>query len=142
MKILLQVGLLVLCLSITGCETPPPNQESKTVPPEPIPVPVLPEMLTPPMPPVPEIPPTLTAPPTNIPAATMPTNPAVITPAAPAAPWMGLQLFIQSDEAVNALATSLPQLASNGVNAIIIEVGYHFAFKTHPELRRGKLITR
>ena len=51
-------------------------------------------------------------------------------------------MFIQNDEAVNALAKALPQLASNGVNAVIMEVGYHFDFRSHPELRRGKVITR
>ena len=56
--------------------------------------------------------------------------------------WLGLQLFIQSDEAVNALAAAMPKLASLGVNAIIVETGYRFDFKSHPELRRGKVVTR
>ncbi len=60
----------------------------------------------------------------------------------PAPAWLGLQLFIQSDEAVNALAKVMPKLAGIGVNAIIVETGYHFDFKSHPELKRGKLITR
>jgi len=137
MKTLYQVGLLVLGLSLTGCETSQPNQEPKPVPPESIPLPVLPMLVTPPVQPEATVPPTVPTPPV-LPLASVEgqTNRPV------AAPWLGVQLFVQSDEAVTALATAMPLLASNGVNAIIVEVGYHFNFKSHPELRRGKLITR
>ncbi len=36
----------------------------------------------------------------------------------------------------------MPRLSQMGVNVLIIEVGYHFDFKSHPELRRGNFITR
>ncbi len=73
---------------------------------------------------------------TNIPPG--PTNPAPVIPPA----WLGVQLFIQSDADVNALAASLPKLAALGVNAVIVEVGYSFDFKSHPKLRRGKGVSR
>jgi hypothetical protein len=131
MKIRFQVGLLVLVLSLTGCETAQPDAEAAIAPPEiPAEQPDQPAPL-----PIPEPVVTTNAP--VEPVVVINTNPPPVAPA-----WLGVQLFIQSDEAVNALATAMPQLASNGVNAIIIEVGYHFDFKSHPELRRGKVITR
>jgi hypothetical protein len=137
MKIWSQLVLVALLGCLTGCVSPEPDKEPKAVPPEPIPLPVLPTLLTPPVLPAPSNSPVLPSPPIPpLPSVAVQTNPVVT------APWLGLQLFIQSDEAVNALATALPQLASNGVNSVIVEVGYHFAFKSHPELRRGKLITR
>ena len=56
--------------------------------------------------------------------------------------WLGVQLFIQTDADVNALAKSMPKLATLGVNAIIVEIGYSFDFKSHPELKRGKGVSR
>ena len=40
-----------------------------------------------------------------------------------------------NDEAVSDVATLLPGLAKLGVNALILEVNYHFEFKRHPNLR-------
>jgi hypothetical protein len=78
---------------------------------------------------------------------TDPTNAPVMAPAAPASPtnmlaWLGVQLFILTDTEANALATAMPKIAALGVNSIIVEVGYSFDFKSHPELRRGKGISR
>lgn len=56
--------------------------------------------------------------------------------------WLGVQLFILSDADANALAAALPKLAALGVNSIIVETSYCFDFKSHPELRRGKGVSR
>jgi hypothetical protein len=53
-------------------------------------------------------------------------------------PWRAVHLLdYNSDSALDALATNLEALAKQGMNVIILEVDYNFAFKSHPELRRG-----
>lgn len=57
-------------------------------------------------------------------------------------PWLGAHLLVYTDEAVDSLAKNLPKLARRGVNTIIVEVSYSFDFKSHPELRSKRFITR
>jgi hypothetical protein len=53
-------------------------------------------------------------------------------------PWRALHLLdYNTDSALDALGQNLENLAKLGINAIILEVDYNFAFKSHPELRRG-----
>ena len=53
-------------------------------------------------------------------------------------PWRALHLLdYNTDSALDALGTNLEQLAKQGINVIILEIDYNFAFKSHPELRRG-----
>ena len=53
-------------------------------------------------------------------------------------PWRALHLLdYGSDSALDALGQNLEILAKQGVNVIILEVDYNFAFKSHPELSRG-----
>jgi hypothetical protein len=53
-------------------------------------------------------------------------------------PWRALHLLdYNSDTALDALGQQLENLANLGINVIILEVDYNFAFKSHPELRRG-----
>ncbi|MDB6026483.1 MAG: hypothetical protein JWM68_2706 [Verrucomicrobiales bacterium] len=56
----------------------------------------------------------------------------------PAESWRGVHLFVASDEAVDDLSESLTNLTAVGINTIILEVGYNFEFKSHPELRSGR----
>ena len=54
-------------------------------------------------------------------------------------PWRAVHLLdYNTDAQLDALGTSLETLAKRGINVIILEVDYNFAFKSHPELRRGK----
>jgi len=122
MKTLFHLGLMVLLVFAVPCQ----SQETNPIP---EPTQLAPEAAN--TEPVQTNAPSLV--PTNTPIVIAATN----LPTA----WRGIQLFIQSDAAVNALAAALPRLASNGVNAIIVETGYHFDFKSHPELRRGEVIT-
>jgi len=56
----------------------------------------------------------------------------------PAQPWRALHLLnYNTDADLDALAEKLEPLAKQGINVIILEVDYNFAFKSHPELRRG-----
>src|SRR5258705_560892 len=53
-------------------------------------------------------------------------------------PWRALHLLdYNSDSALDALGQNLENLAKQGINVIILEVDYNFAFKSHPELTRG-----
>src|SRR5690242_15921227 len=65
---------------------------------------------------------------------------ALATPlnAKPAQPWRAIHLLsYDTDADLDALAKDLEPLAKQGINVIILEVDYNFAFKSHPELRRG-----
>ncbi len=58
--------------------------------------------------------------------------------AKPAKPWWAMHLLnYNSDAALDALGQNLDALAKQGINVIVLEVDYNFAFKSHPELRRG-----
>ena len=58
--------------------------------------------------------------------------------AKPAQPWRVVHLLSYATDAdLDALGQNLPALAQQGINVIILEVDYNFAFKSHPELRRG-----
>ncbi len=51
--------------------------------------------------------------------------------------WQGIHLLdFNNDADLEALALELPKLAAQGINFIILEVDYHFEFKSHPELRQ------
>lgn len=53
-------------------------------------------------------------------------------------PWRAIHLLnYDTDADLDALAQNLPGLAKQGINVVILEVDYNFAFKSHPELRRG-----
>jgi hypothetical protein len=53
-------------------------------------------------------------------------------------PWRAVHLLdYNNDIALDALGQNLENLAKQGINVIILEVDYNFAFKSHPELRRG-----
>ncbi|HJT65324.1 MAG TPA: family 20 glycosylhydrolase [Pyrinomonadaceae bacterium] len=62
----------------------------------------------------------------------------VMANAKPKLPWRALHLLnYDTDAELDALAQNLEPLAKQGINVIILEVDYNFAFKSHPELRRG-----
>ncbi|HEY6806367.1 MAG TPA: family 20 glycosylhydrolase [Pyrinomonadaceae bacterium] len=59
--------------------------------------------------------------------------------AKPARPWRALHLLdYDTDAELDKLGEKLEALSKQGVNVIILEVDYNFAFKSHPELRRGQ----
>lgn len=52
--------------------------------------------------------------------------------------WRALHLLdYNSDAALDALGQNLENLTKQGINVIVLEVDYNFAFKSHPELSRG-----
>jgi hypothetical protein len=54
-------------------------------------------------------------------------------------PWRAIHLLsYDTDADLDALGKNIEALAKQGINVIILEVDYNFAFKSHPELRRGK----
>ena len=53
--------------------------------------------------------------------------------------WRAVHLLdYNTDAELDALGRNLEALARQGINVIILEIDYNFAFKSHPELRRGK----
>lgn len=56
--------------------------------------------------------------------------------------WRGVHLSVQSDRQADELIEQLPRLKADGVNVIIAEVDYSFDFKSHPELRDGRYVTK
>jgi hypothetical protein len=54
-------------------------------------------------------------------------------------PWCGLHVIVfYNDKDLDILGRQVPALAALGVNVLIVEVNYNFAFKSHPELRAGE----
>ena len=54
-------------------------------------------------------------------------------------PWCGLHVIVfKNDQDLEILGRQVPKLAALGVNVLILEVNYNFAFQPHPELRAAK----
>lgn len=51
--------------------------------------------------------------------------------------WRGVHVLCHGNGTVRELESALPALAAAGVNVLILEVNYGFAFDSHPELRLG-----
>ncbi len=56
-------------------------------------------------------------------------------------PWLGVHAIAGTDDAARELIDEVPELAKVGVNVLIIEVGFGFEFKKHPELRAPAFVT-
>jgi hypothetical protein len=57
----------------------------------------------------------------------------------PGEQWRAVHVLgYDTDPEIEELIKTIPPLASMGINTIIFEVDYNFAFESHPELRRGK----
>jgi glycosyl hydrolase family 20 len=53
-------------------------------------------------------------------------------------PWRALHLLdYKSDADLDSLGANLETLSKRGINLIVLEIDYNFAFKSHPELRFG-----
>jgi hypothetical protein len=51
--------------------------------------------------------------------------------------WRGIHVMLRNGKAADDLAGQLDGLKALGVNALIVEIDYGFAFDSHPELRGG-----
>ncbi len=56
--------------------------------------------------------------------------------------WRGVHLWLDNDASAQELLNTLPRLAADGVNVVVVEVDYSFEFKNHPELRNDHYVTR
>jgi thiol-disulfide isomerase/thioredoxin len=56
--------------------------------------------------------------------------------------WRGVHLWIDNDASARELISTLPRLAADGANVVVIEVNYSFEFQAHPELRNPQFVTR
>lgn len=56
--------------------------------------------------------------------------------------WRGVHVMLGSSNAASDLVAELPELAALGINALVLEINYAFAFASHPELRNGGALTQ
>ena len=55
--------------------------------------------------------------------------------------WRGVHVMVQNENNAKDLLANLDGLKSSGVNVVIAEIDYNFAFKSHPELHGDTAIT-
>lgn len=56
--------------------------------------------------------------------------------------WRGIHVLVNNDEEANTLTQEVPKLAKMGVNVLVVEVDYNYAYISRPELRGPKPMTR
>ena len=56
--------------------------------------------------------------------------------------WRGVHLGLHSDAQGQQLIEALPKLAALGVNVVVVELNYSFAFQSHPELISQPVVTK
>lgn len=55
--------------------------------------------------------------------------------------WRGIHLIVGHNPEMDALAREIPTLAAMGINTLITEINYSYAYASHPELRSDDPIT-
>ncbi|MEJ5308625.1 MAG: family 20 glycosylhydrolase [Anaerolineae bacterium] len=58
-----------------------------------------------------------------------------------ATPWLGIHLIVGNNAQMDALAGEVPTLADMGINVLMTEINYSYAYVSHPELRTENPIT-
>lgn len=56
--------------------------------------------------------------------------------------WRGVHVITRLGKSVKELESAVPALAGTGMNVLIVEIDYNFAFVSHPELRDDTFLTR
>ena len=56
-------------------------------------------------------------------------------------PWRGIHLIVSNNAQIEALAGEVPTLAGMGINVLMTEINYSYAYVSHPELRTDNPIT-
>jgi hypothetical protein len=56
-------------------------------------------------------------------------------------PWRGIHVLVNNNEETDALAKEIPELEKIGVNVLVVEVDYNYAYVSHNELRGPTPIT-
>lgn len=56
--------------------------------------------------------------------------------------WRGIHVLVNTPDDVDALSGQLPALAALGINVLIVEINYHYAYASHPELQEENPIGR
>jgi hypothetical protein len=50
-------------------------------------------------------------------------------------PWFGVHVYLgEGPRDSHALAQALPKMRAVGINSLVVEVNYHYAYRSHPEL--------
>ena len=56
--------------------------------------------------------------------------------------WYGIHLLMRTNAEMEALVEETPRLAGMGINVLLAEMNYDFAYDSHPELRSANAITK
>jgi len=56
--------------------------------------------------------------------------------------WRGVHVMLGSSNATTDLIAELPELAALGINSLVLEINYNFAFASHPELASPSALTK
>lgn len=56
--------------------------------------------------------------------------------------WRGVHITTRTPNDVQQLSSVVPQLAKNGMNVLIVEIDYNFAFTSRPDLQEKTVISR
>ncbi len=56
--------------------------------------------------------------------------------------WRGIHLLLRTNDETERLIGELPALAKLGINTLIAEVNYNFAYDSHPELREANPVSK
>jgi len=56
-------------------------------------------------------------------------------------PWWGVHVLVNTQDDIAALTNQVPALAKLGVNLLIPEINYNFAYRSHPELQTQSPVT-
>jgi hypothetical protein len=56
--------------------------------------------------------------------------------------WYGIHLLMRSNEDMEELVKETPRLAALGINVLLPEMNYDYAYESHPELRSKEAITK
>lgn len=56
--------------------------------------------------------------------------------------WLGIHILVNNNNDVDILMKELPSLAELGINALVVEINYNYAYSSHPELRMKNPISK
>jgi len=56
--------------------------------------------------------------------------------------WRGIHVLVHNDDETRTLSHEIPRLSMMGMNVLVVEVDYNYAYESHPELRGHNPMTK